>query len=83
MFGNVEDYAPLPSSMSAADFIDAPSASKVPTLLIHTAFRTGLIAGGIYLAGGKKKVWKEAVGGALMIEAFCLVWFFIQKNRKP
>jgi len=65
--------AALPSGTSAARLI-AGDASALPLAVLHTALRAALVGSGLYLAGERANVVRNAVAGSLAIESFVLAW---------
>jgi hypothetical protein len=66
---------PLPSQSSADRFV-REGLPAVPGLVAHTLLRSTLVAGGLLLFAGRRdrKVIRDAVAGAMMIEVFVLSW---------
>lgn len=66
---------PLPSQSSADRFV-REGLPAVPGLFLHTALRTALVGGGLILFARRRdrKVVRDALAGALMIEVFVLAW---------
>jgi hypothetical protein len=73
-------YVPLPSQSSAERFV-REGLPGVPGLVAHTLLRSALVGGGIVLFAGRRdrKVVRDAVAGALMIEAFVIAWAWWHK----
>ena len=78
------DLMPLPSSESAKSFaLGEPGATTM--IALHTLGRAALIAPGIYLAGRAlgqadtgEGVVVKALGAAVALEIFAIVWFTSQ-----
>lgn len=63
----------LPSGTSAFKLVQGDPAG-IPGVIGHTVGRATLIGVGLALAGERKHLVRNAIGGALAIEAFVLVW---------
>jgi len=64
---------PLPSAAAAGKLVRG-DLSALPAVMLTTAMRAGLIGVGMLLAGEREHVPRNAIGGALAIEAFVLGW---------
>lgn len=65
--------AALPSGTSAAALVGGDWRA-LPTAVLHTALRAALVGTGLYVAGERAHVVRNAVAGSLAIEAFVLAW---------
>ena len=65
--------AALPSSNTAARVWDGDVAA-IPAIFRDLAFRSLLIGTGMFLAGERDHVLRNAIGGSLAIEIFVLGW---------
>lgn len=63
----------LPSGTSAYKLVSGDPAGIVG-VIGHTVGRAALIGTGLYVVGEREHVVRNAVGGALAIEAFVLSW---------
>lgn len=70
--------ASLPSSTSVSDMLDGKFDGFVGSI-VSTAVRGGLIAGGLYIAGDRKHLWRDALAGALAIETFVILYTLARK----
>ena len=76
------DPRELPSSRAAIHFVDGvPGAFW--GVIGTTVLRATLIASGLYLAGGRQNVARQALVAAGLIEAFALTWVKTQTPRAP
>jgi hypothetical protein len=78
MIGLGEEVKPpvcpaLPSGTSAYRLVSGDP-SGVPGVIGHTVARAALIGTGMAVAGERRHLVRNAIGGALAIEAFVLVW---------
>lgn len=72
---------PLPSGTSA-DRVVAGDPKAIPALLLHWGVRTGLIAGGLYVAGhGGKNLLLHAFGASTAIELFVIGWAAMHRDE--
>lgn len=78
---NYGTAVPLPSQSSADRFV-REGLPAVPGLIAHTALRSFLVGSGIVLFAGRRdrKVIRDAVAGAMMIEVFVLAWAWWHKE---
>src|SRR5581483_2673546 len=72
--------ATMPSAASARDFM-AGAPGSFPRLLVSYAGRTAVIALGMYAAGSREHVVRDAAAGAAVIEAALLAYFDDPGNR--
>jgi hypothetical protein len=74
--------ASLPSSDAAGDLVAGKPGALV-SVVGTTLLRAGLIGAGAYVAGERDlaRLARVALGGALAIEAFVLVWVFAQRKK--
>lgn len=72
----------LPSASSALALMNGEPGA-LPLVLAHTALRAGIIATGLFIAGGipPKQIAKTALVSSLAIEAFVLGWAAYQKGK--
>lgn len=73
---------PLPSAQAASDVV-AGKPGGWAEVAGWTAVRAALVATGLYAVGERRHVVRNAVAGAVAIEAFVLAWHFVkcQPNR--
>ncbi len=71
--------AALPSGRAAYDLVDGDWSALAP-VVGYTAARAALIAVGMVIAGEREHIIRNALAGAVGIEAFVLVWALIKKN---
>jgi hypothetical protein len=69
----VFEFGDLPSGTSAKALVQGDM-KALPEVVLHTALRAGLIGTGMYIAGARTDVVRNAVAGSLAIEAFVLLW---------
>lgn len=74
--------ATLPSAECAFDFIEGKPGSTMG-IIGTTAFRACLIGAGAYIAGVRDRdtLLKAAIGGAISVEAFVLLWVYLQHQK--
>jgi hypothetical protein len=72
--------ASMPSATSARDFM-AGIPGSVPHLLVSYAGRTAIVAAGMYAAGKREHLARDAAAGAALIELSLLTYFSFEKNR--
>lgn len=72
--------ADLPSGESAKDLL-AGKEGALPRLVAHWVARSGLIGLGMYLAGQRKELAKQALFGGAVIEASVLSWAASQQAK--
>lgn len=65
----------MPSATAAREFVQNPSGS-VPHLLGSYLGRTAVVAAGMYAAGKRKHVLRDAAAGTAIIEAVILAYFY-------
>lgn len=65
--------ASLPSSSAAADFLAGRDGGLLG-VVASTAGRAALIGTGLYIAGERDRLVRNAIAGALAIEVFVLTW---------
>ncbi len=70
----------MPSAASARDFM-AGDPGSFPRLLVSYAGRTAVIALGMYAAGSREHLLRDAAAGAAVIEAGLLAYFDFEPNR--
>jgi hypothetical protein len=76
--GSFDDAQPpkcaaLPSGSAAFDLVSGDWSAIVP-VIGYTAARAALIGIGMAVAGEREHIVRNAVGGAIAIEGFVLVW---------
>lgn len=72
----------LPSSESAYNLVTNPSIGTALVVGRDTLVRGALIAIGMYIAGERKHLVRNALGGAIAIEAFVLAYTWA-KTKSP
>ena len=73
---------PLPSQAAADDLLDGKPGA-LGDVALSVALRSGLIAGGLYMAGLRgKTLVRGTVYSALAIEAFVLAWVALNRESK-
>jgi hypothetical protein len=71
--GDSPAYGALPSGSSALALVGG-DAGALPKVLLHTGLRAALVGVGLFAAGERAHVVRNAVAGSLAIEAFVLGW---------
>jgi hypothetical protein len=71
--GDAPACSALPSGSSAVALLSG-DVRALPAVVGYTAARAALIGTGLLVAGERAHVIRNAVAGALAIEAFVLVW---------
>ena len=69
-----------PSATSARDVVHGVPGSLLP-LLVSYAGRTAIVAGAMYVAGKRDRVWLHAAAGVAVIEAALLLWYGRERAR--
>jgi len=72
---------PMPSAESARAWMAGAPDSLVPLLLSY-AGRTAVVAAGMYAAGKRQHLWRDAAAGTAVIELVLLSYFNAEQNRK-
>jgi len=73
--------AALPSGQAAYNLISGDWGALLPTIGT-TAARAALIGVGMAVAGERKHLVRNAVGGALAVEGFVLLWAAVTRNAR-
>lgn len=74
--------ASLPSSTAAADLLHG-NPGGLAGVVLSTAGRAALIGAGLYVAGEREHLVRNAVAGALAIEVFVLTWIATHDGDEP
>lgn len=72
--------ASMPSATAARDFM-AGVPGSVPHLLVSYAGRAAIVAAGMYAAGKREHLARDAAAGAALIELSLLTYFGFEQNR--
>lgn len=64
----------LPSSDAAVSLLRGDYQRGIPSVIGSTLVRSVLIAGGLYVAGDRKRLIAKSISAALAIEAFVIAW---------
>lgn len=72
-----EECAALPSGRAAFDLVHGDPKAAVP-VVGYTLLRSLLIAGGLYVAGEREHLMRNAIAGAIGIEVYVLLWAALQ-----
>lgn len=63
---------------------DAAESGNIPAILVTYFTRSAMVASGLYLAGYRKNLARNALAGTAAIEATVLLWAFSkQQSSKP
>ena len=71
---------PLPSVSSAAALVRGEPGA-LPMVVGHLALRSLLIGAGAYVMGEREHLVRNAIGGALAIEMFVVIWEYRQRDE--
>lgn len=81
MYSQGDRGADVPSSKSAQALINGEEGAY-RTVFLHWLGRSAIVGAGMYLAGGRTDVVKQAMAGAAVIELTLFSWAAAQKRRR-
>ncbi len=76
----MSDSPALPSGRAAVELVNGKPGGLVKTI-VCTLGRAALIGTGMWLGGKKDNLGRDAVAGALGIEAFVLAWALYRSSE--
>ena len=73
----------LPSSDAAVRLVRGDVVTGLPGVIGTGLLRAALIMGGLYVAGERAHLVRNALGASAAIEAFVLAWVAVKNAQKP